>query len=250
MNTKTFLSAIAVTLIAGNAVAQDAKTGAQGYFQGGTTVVTSLEGLATPRGISETCYDLNSTTPDGNTPSWDALDDTDNVVAVFNIGAGNELTGAAYDVQIESVGASWLSEATIQLSNSDGSADPNAIFVTPGVGEDAAGTMEFSSGGVVTFADIPLPNIVPNADGEIHVQFFESFDDSADAIDALHTNASTAATCFGLHLACTDQAACDEAMAPAPAEARAVPGLGTAGLVALALALMLGAVVVLRGRAA
>ncbi|MGI9291295.1 MAG: IPTL-CTERM sorting domain-containing protein, partial [Gammaproteobacteria bacterium] len=76
---------------------------------------------------------------------------------------------------------------------------------------------------VIPLAAIPLPNLVPNADGEIHLQFVESFDDVPDAIDANHTNNAAPAVCGGLYFECTDQAACDAAVGgadPAADEAR------------------------------
>jgi hypothetical protein len=128
--------------------------------------------------------------------SWDALNDSDNFIIDLDIGANNLLAGVGWDIGIASVGASWLSEATIQHSSSAGSADPNAINLRVGFGEDAAGDQEFSSGGaLVIFSDNELPNIVPDDDGILRLQLFETFDDTADAIDANYRNAAEPALC-------------------------------------------------------
>ncbi|GAB4113994.1 MAG: hypothetical protein Tsb0027_01950 [Wenzhouxiangellaceae bacterium] len=185
--------------------------------------------------------------------SWDGIDDTDNIIIELDIGAGNTMTGGSFDVGINSVDPSWLSEASVQFSDSTGSADPNAINLAPGAGEDAPGDMEFSSAGVIDFSDNALPDIVAGADGILRLQFFESFDDTADAIDAFWRNAATPALVAGLGIACTDQAACDAAIGgaggPDLPPAPAVPTLSLFGMLALALVLALGTALVLRRKA-
>lgn len=144
--------------------------------------------------------------------SWDGLDAIPpNIVIDLNIGAGNELNGLSWDVGIETLGGSWLEEAVVQFSNSSGSADPNAINLSVGAGNGAPGNMEFSSGGVILFGSVPLPNIVAGPDGILRLQFFESFDDAANTVDANWRNAAAAAVVQGIGLSCTNQAACDAA---------------------------------------
>ncbi|GAB4184292.1 MAG: hypothetical protein Tsb002_07150 [Wenzhouxiangellaceae bacterium] len=247
MKIKQFALAALVGLIAGSAAAQDGKTGAAGIIsnRAGTVAVESINPV--PAGANALCFDTQ------DIDSWDGLDDADNIIVEFNIGAGNALTGVSWDVSIETVGASWLSEATVQFSNSDGSADPNAINLSVGAGDDMAGTADYSSGGILPFSSVPLADITVNADGILRLQFFESFDDVADTIDGFWNPISTTpAVCAGLSLACTDQAACDVAVGggtllPPPAE---VPTLSTWTAIALALALMLVGGLVMRRRAA
>ncbi|MGB0514864.1 MAG: hypothetical protein ACPGJE_08505, partial [Wenzhouxiangellaceae bacterium] len=101
-------------------------------------------------------------------------------------------------------GDSWLSEATIQFSNSSGSADPNAINLTVGAGEDTPGDQDFSSGGaIIDFSDNGLPDVTAGADGILRLQLFEGFDDNPDAIDAVYRETNSPAPCDGLLLACT-----------------------------------------------
>lgn len=189
------------------------------------------------------------------TESWDALGSPNNVVVELDIGAGNTVTGSSFDVTIQTSGnGSWCSEATVLLSNSDGEGDPNGILLNPAAGEDATcdGGLEFSSEGVIDFAANGLPNIEPNADGILRLEFHESFDDAADEIDAFWGTHSSPFVVQGLGFACTDQAACDAAVGggggePVP-EAVSVPAMDLRGMVILGvLALLIGGLV-LRGR--
>lgn len=122
--------------------------------------------------------------------SWDGLGDPDNVVmsidmaALFGLSSGSaiDLNGIGWDVTVSTVGASWLSEATMYFDNQ--TQDSGAgIFLTVGGGNDFAGTGTFSSGGIVKLADAGLPDLVL-ADGVLRIEFWESFDDVADDIDA------------------------------------------------------------------
>ncbi len=115
--------------------------------------------------------------------SWDVQGDPDNLVISLDLGAGSVLTGIGWDVTLTPVGASWYSEPTIGLTDSGGG---QGINVAPGAGNDIAGNgvpMSFSSGGIVSFADVGLPDIVL-ADGFLLLEFFEGFDDFPDEIDA------------------------------------------------------------------
>lgn len=147
--------------------------------------------------------------------SIDALNSPTNDVLEFNIGAGNALTGISWDVGIETLALSWVSEARVQFSSSTGSADPNAINLTVGNGVNAPGNQEFSSGGVILFSSVPLNDITVGADGILRLQFFESYDDGPGA-DANWRDAVMPAIVAGIGLACTNQAACDAAVGGAP----------------------------------
>ncbi len=119
--------------------------------------------------------------------SWDLDGDVSNETRIFHPTGGapfNVILTIDYDITIETVGASWLSEVVIRFGNSDGTFHgvwPDTF--TPGVGNDIAGTARFT-GSFQT--DIHL-----NPDGEFHVSLFESFDDTADAVDAILLDGST-----------------------------------------------------------
>ena len=184
--------------------------------------------------------------------SWDAQLDPDNNVFEVNIGAGNAMTGVSWDVGVASVGASWLSEATVAFTSTSDTA--SGLFLNVGAGEDEAGDMEFSSEGVLVLADAMIPDVDVDADGILRIEFFESFDDTADAIDSNWRNAAEAFVVPGFGITCTNQAACDAAFGDGDGEQElppppAVPALSLFGLLALALVLALGTALVLRRKA-
>ncbi len=116
--------------------------------------------------------------------SWDGANDPDNILV--DCLTGGSVTGFEWtNVTIESVGASWLSEATLQFTDS---AVTNGINLGLGNGDDFGGMMTYSSGGILDLTDAMLSDIVPGVDGIIRLQFFEGFDDVAGAIDANYTS--------------------------------------------------------------
>jgi hypothetical protein len=122
--------------------------------------------------------------------SWDTQGDSDNLFSSFGmfgtlVGGGAQIMGVSWDVTIETVGASWLSEASIRLSNT---ADTASYTFAPGEGSDFAGVMNFagSTDLVATGDDFTL-----NADSILTIEFFESFDDVDGAIDATYLTGST-----------------------------------------------------------
>lgn len=134
--------------------------------------------------------------------SWDAQDDPDNVIA--SCVSGGSITGFEWtNVTIETVGASWLSEATLLFSDTGVT---NGINLTIGNGDDMAGTMTYSSGGIIDLTDNALPDITPGMDGNFIMQIYESFDDTADAIDANFTAGTV--TVYGIDLVGTSGPNC------------------------------------------
>lgn len=233
-NVLTVAAAAALTFAAGASWAQDIK-GGNALLSGGNVSISAGDVVTSaPRGVPSACVSFEGI------DSWDGLDDTDNIIIDLDIGAGNALTGVGWDIGIASVGASWLSEPTILHSDSTGSADPNGINLTVGIGNDGPGDEDFSSGGVfVVFADNMLPDVVAGADGILRLQIFEGFDDVPDAVDANMRNAAMPALCPGLALQCTDQAACNDAVGGGPGlpETQPVPVNSPWALVLLMLVL-------------
>lgn len=177
------------TLITAACIALASVASAQKGSGGATAVLEVGAGNPATGGIGATILGSNYNPTNGTTDllvdisgteSWDPELDPDNTV--LNVGIpGSEVTGIGWDCTLSTVGASWLSEATMSFQGE--------IYLTVGVGDDFAGTSAYSSGGVVVLADIPLPNIVV-AGGTMPVEFFESFDDVADAVDAVFTSGS------------------------------------------------------------
>ncbi|MGJ8637410.1 MAG: hypothetical protein ACSHX5_11240 [Phycisphaerales bacterium] len=107
--------------------------------------------------------------------SWDLQGDIDNESTDLFLGGGY-IFAIGWDVQIQTIGSSWLSEVTINLDDE--------LFITPGIGDDFAGTMSYSSGGMINLIDLGKDFFV-NGDGILSLEIFESFDDVPDAIDAV-----------------------------------------------------------------
>ncbi len=115
--------------------------------------------------------------------SWDGQDDASNVFA--NCVTGGSVTGFEWNnVAIDTVGASFLSEASLLFTDTAGT---NGIRLRVGSADANAGSGVYSSGGILDLTDASLPDIVPGADGKILLQIHETFDDVADTIDANFT---------------------------------------------------------------
>lgn len=117
--------------------------------------------------------------------SWDLQLDADNEILMSLIGASAHIVGIGWDVNLASVGDSWLSEAVMNFED--------ALFLTVGNGDDFAGSASYSSGGILdlfTAGTTPLDFFL-SADGILDIEFFESFDDIDGAIDATFGQGST-----------------------------------------------------------
>jgi len=115
--------------------------------------------------------------------SWDALGDAANEVILFDVAtmmgvpAGTPLfiTAIGWNVTIETVGTSWISEARIYI---DEPAMTGGVFIAPGLGTDAPGIASFASGPIPLSSNLVLPN------GMLRLELYESFDDVPNAVDA------------------------------------------------------------------
>jgi len=131
---------------------------------------------AAARGVSNFTLDINF-----DSFSFDASGAAGNAVLTANIGAGNTITGIGWDVNIETVGASWLSEPVFRFA--DSSFADAGLFLTVGAGSDAPGAANFNSGGILDLSDNGIPNITL-VDGMLQIEIFEGYDDAAGAVDA------------------------------------------------------------------
>jgi hypothetical protein len=107
--------------------------------------------------------------------SWDLEFDADNESMSQFILSGGHITGIGWDVNVATVGASWLSEAVMRFNND--------LYLTVGIGDDFAGSSSYSSGGVFDLVGTGLDFFLAG-DGLLNIEFFEGFDDVAGAIDA------------------------------------------------------------------
>ena len=153
----------------------------------------------------------------GGEQSWDALLDASNTVLRIPLPVGTLMTGIGWDVNLATVGGSWLSEARFYFDGSD--QDLSGLFLTPGVGDSFPG-VGFYSSPVLVLRDLGIPDIEVLADGFLYIELNESFDDVADAVDAVWTPPSSLTITYD---------------APAP-----VPTVTEWGLIALGVALLGG----------
>lgn len=130
----------------------------------------------------------------GGVNSWDLEGDLDNEVLDFPLDTGTIITGIGWDVTLTSIGVSFASEAKISYADNG---DTPLLFLTPGIGDDfpVTGARYFSddgAGGVGIFklADSAIPDILISS-GILHLEFFESIDDGAGAIDTEYGAGST-----------------------------------------------------------
>jgi len=230
-NALYIVAAASISLLAGSAWAQDAKGGASSLLStaDGNVSVQDVTASPVPQGVTPACVSFQ------DLASWDLQGDSDNIVIDINIGAGNALTGVGFDLGIATVGPSWLNEAVILHTNTAGMP---GIELTPGVTAPNPGDMEFSSNGIIDFSDNMLPDIVAGADGILRLELFEVLDDFPDGIDANYRNAANPAVCPGLALVCSDQDACNAAVAPEPMIPVSVNNIWALGTLVLLLALL------------
>lgn len=139
---------------------------------------TSTEITSAPAGALQTI-----TVDISGINSWDLAGATVNETLAVAIGGDFQVVGIGWDVTLQTVGASWLSEAVIGFEN--------AVNLSVGIVDDTPGTMSYSSGGILDLTSIDDGaggtldlSFFSGADGNIDIEFFESFDDVAGAIDA------------------------------------------------------------------
>ncbi len=196
---------------------------------------------------------MNTANAGSNVLSMDANGEPDNIIIALDIGVGNSVQGVSWDVGIATEGLSWRSEASVSFL---ATGEVSGLFLTVGIGDDSSGDTEYSSAGLLILADVAIPDLVPGADGLINLEFYEGFDDNANTADATWRDAASPAVVPGLGLVCSDQPACDAAVAAASGNAisslgppAAIPVLAPVGLGLLALgALGLGAFGIRRQR--
>ncbi len=159
--------------------------------------------------------------------SMDGQGDPDNQTAICI--TGDSITGVGWDnVGITTVGASWLSEASILMGTPT---TPAQIQLAPSSTSAPGSESGLSSGGIIDLTDISLPDIVLGSD-PLRLEFFEGFDDNTDAPDA--TWDSGLITFAGINLEVQTGAACTVRIhSPKP-----VPSLSWAGLGGLLLGML------------
>ena len=115
--------------------------------------------------------------------SRDALGSTNNVVLVLDAVPGATVDMISWDLTLSTVGASWLSEATLLIRNSAG----DGVAFNPGFGDDAPGSNSyFGTAGLVRLGTA----FAVLADGKLYLEFYETYDDASLAADAIYGRGS------------------------------------------------------------
>jgi len=139
------------------------------------------------RGYAEVSLDISGMT------SVDALGSVLNTVVDFQHSYVMQhvlVVGVGWDVEIDTNGISWLSEAGMHLSVFDGGSLSIVFFP-----DDAfPGTAHADSGGVIVLD--PSEFLSVGMDNTLRVEFFESYDDITGEDDAVYLAGSTVT--FGL----------------------------------------------------
>jgi hypothetical protein len=105
----------------------------------------------------------------------------------FDAKAGStQIRSLGWDLRVQTIGPSWLSEVNIGLGSSNG----EGFFITPFVGTDFPGTATTSSGGPVDLLNEGLDFFL-DAHNILNVEIFESFVDDPMGLDAIFLEGSS-----------------------------------------------------------
>lgn len=113
--------------------------------------------------------------------SWDYLGDPSNSWIYVPIPVGDNMIGIGWDVNLATIGASWLNEAAFHFDGSD-QVDPG-LYLTPGYLDSFPGVGYYFSP-VIDLTDNGIPDIPILADGLLWIELLEWYDDVNDAADA------------------------------------------------------------------
>jgi len=116
--------------------------------------------------------------------SYGGYGDPGNTILSFDIGAGSIVTDVAYDVSLEAFSPSWLSEITLDFTDS---ATLAGVSLTPGFMDSTSGVGSYADS--ASLVDLGLSFAVGD-DGILLLQFYDSFDDSSVTPDGRWTQGS------------------------------------------------------------
>lgn len=128
----------------------------------------------------------------GGATFYDASLSPANTILTYALGDGSSMTGIGWDVTLETIGASWASEAVMYFDGAD--QDGSGLFLTVGVGDTAPtppGGTFYSSGGIIDLTDNAIPDIPILADELLYIELFESFVDNGGTGDSMFLAGST-----------------------------------------------------------
>jgi hypothetical protein len=115
--------------------------------------------------------------------SYDQQGATLNTVLALDALPGGTVDLVAWSFSLGTVGLSWLSEAAVRITNSDGV----GVAFIPGDGDDLSGVRAYAGGGSLLAEGVSFSVL---ADGKLYVEFYETWDDAAGAADAVYQSGS------------------------------------------------------------
>lgn len=110
--------------------------------------------------------------------SNDGFGSPTNEVFNINVGSNSQITGIGWEVELSAVAPSFLSEIALMF----GSSSNSFVQLRPGVGDNNSGNQAYSSGGITDLIGLGIDFSVL-ADGLLRLEFFETFDNVANAAD-------------------------------------------------------------------
>lgn len=115
--------------------------------------------------------------------SYDQQGATINTVLTLDALPGSTVDLIAWNFNLSTVGLSWLSEATMRITNSDGV----GVAFNAGDGDDLAGTRSYAGSGSLLAAGFGFSVL---ADGKLYLEFYETWDDVVGSIDSVYQSGS------------------------------------------------------------
>ncbi len=103
-----------------------------------------------------------------------------NTVITSLLPASAHITGIGWDTEQFAIDPSWLSEMVIAFGSSAGA----FVNLTTGIGDNFPGGANYTSGGIVDLVGIGLDFFLA-PDGQLIMEFFESFNDFPGATDGI-----------------------------------------------------------------
>ena len=121
--------------------------------------------------------------------SMDLLADPDNYILTRRLARTPEaVVGVGWDLSLESVGASWLSEFTLYFDGSD--RDGSGLHLQPGAGDDFPGAQTYASP-VIQLTDVGIAEIPILQDGRLYIELYEGYDDYSNSVDGHYHHPSS-----------------------------------------------------------
>lgn len=107
-------------------------------------------------------------------PSIGEKGDFDNASLVYTLAPQAYITGLSWSVNLTALDPSWLSELTLELTNTGG----EGVQLSPADGSNYAGSLQTS--GQIDLVNNGL-GFRLNSDGRLHLEFYDAFDDLVGA---------------------------------------------------------------------